>query len=173
MSLNGVEERMLIDGALVEAAGGRLYDNINPATEEILGRTADASAEDMDRAIAAARRAFDETGWSTDLALRKKCVEQLQAALKENREVLRPQIIGEVGAPIGLTYAVQQDMAIDDMGWDIGVAVDLRGNASCRSVISSESRAGAWWYTSRSAWWLRSRRGTSPSCSTSPRSSRR
>ncbi len=124
MSVSGVEERMLIDGELVEATGGRWYDNINPATEEVLGRCADGTAGDMDRAIGAARRAFDDTGWATDLAFRKKCLEQLQAALKENREILRPQIIGEVGAPLGLTYAVQQDTCIDDMSWDIGVAVD-------------------------------------------------
>ncbi len=125
MSLTGVEERMLIDGVLVQADGGRVYDNINPATEEIIGVTADATAADMERAIAAARRAFDETSWSTDLALRKKCMEQLQAALVENREILRPQIIAEVGAPIGLTYAVQQDTCIDDMAWDIGVAASF------------------------------------------------
>ncbi len=124
MSLSGVEERMLIDGELVEATGGRCYDNINPATEEVLGRSADGTAGDMDRAIGAARRAFDDTGWATDIAFRRKCLEQLQAALMENREILRPQIIGEVGAPLGLTYAVQQDTCIDDMSWDIGVAVD-------------------------------------------------
>lgn len=122
MSMTGVEERLLIDGELVEATGGRVYDNVNPATEEVVGRCADAGPRDMDRAIAAARRAFDETGWATDLAFRKKCLEQLQAALAENREVLRPQIIAEVGAPIGLTYAVQQDTCIDDMSWDINTA---------------------------------------------------
>ena len=116
---------MLIDGALVEASAGRVYDNVNPATEEVIGHCADASVADMDRAIAAARRAFDATGWSTDLSLRKRCMEQLQAALDENREVLRPQIIAEVGAPIGLTYAVQQDTCINDMAWDIGVAAEF------------------------------------------------
>ena len=60
------ERRMLIDGELVEASGGGEFDNINPATEEVLGQVADAAADDMDRAIAAARRAFDETDWSTN-----------------------------------------------------------------------------------------------------------
>ena len=53
---------------------GKRFDNINPATEEVLGETADAGHDDMDRAIAAARRAFDETDWSTDRALRKRCL---------------------------------------------------------------------------------------------------
>ena len=72
------ETRMLIDGELVEADSGATFDNVNPATEEVLGQVADASAADMQRAIAAARRAFDETDWSTDRDFRKHCLEQLQ-----------------------------------------------------------------------------------------------
>ena len=60
------EERLLIDGNLVQATGGRSYPNINPATEEVIGVAADAGPEDIERAIAAARRAFDETDWSRD-----------------------------------------------------------------------------------------------------------
>ena len=65
------ESRMLIDGKLVEATGGRTYDNINPATEEVIGPVADASVATWSAAIAAARRAFDETDWATDRAFRK------------------------------------------------------------------------------------------------------
>ncbi len=116
------ESRLLIDGALVEAAGGRTYGNVNPATEEEIGRVADASAADMDRAIAAARRAFDETKWSANLDLRSRCLRQLQAALERRKEELRPQIVAEVGAPLPLTYAVQQDSCIQDMLWDVECA---------------------------------------------------
>ena len=118
MSLD-VESRMLIDGELVEAEGGRTYDNINPATEEVIGPVADATEADMARAIAAARRAFDETNWSTDHAFRKACLQQLHDALERHKEELRPQIVAEVGAPIALTFAVQQDTCIEDMLWDI------------------------------------------------------
>ena len=48
--------RLLIDGELVAAQGGRTFENINPATEEVLGLVPDASVEDTERAIAAARR---------------------------------------------------------------------------------------------------------------------
>ena len=68
MALNP-ETRNLIDGKLVDAS--RHFANINPATEEVIGETADATRDDMDRAIAAARRAFDETSWSTDAAFRE------------------------------------------------------------------------------------------------------
>src|SRR5436190_5804793 len=113
------ESRMLIDGKLVEASGGATYDNINPATETVIGPVADANAADMESAITAARRAFDETKWSTDRAFRKACLIQLKDALAGHREDLRPQIVAEVGTPIGLTFAIQQDTCIDDMQWDI------------------------------------------------------
>ncbi len=116
------ETRLLIDGKPCEAHGGRTYPNLNPATEEVIGVAADAGAEDALRAIAAARRAFDESDWSTDLALRSRCLRQLHEALERRREELRPQIVAEVGTPIQLTYAVQQDSAIADMLWDVEVA---------------------------------------------------
>ena len=113
------EARMLIDGELVDAASRATYANVNPATEEEIGRVADGGADDMERAIAAARRAFDESDWASDRELRKRSLRQLQEALGKEREVLRPQIVAEVGAPLMLTYAIQQDSCIDDMEWDI------------------------------------------------------
>ena len=53
---------MLIDGERVAAASGRTFDVMNPATGEVLARVPDAQAVDVDRAVKAARRAFDE-GW--------------------------------------------------------------------------------------------------------------
>src|SRR6476469_7784024 len=113
------EHRMLIDGELVEAASEARYENVNPATESVIGTVADAAPEDMTRAIAAARRAFDEGSWASDPELRKRCLRQLHEALSKERETLRRQIVAEVGSPIMLTYAVQQDSCIDDMEWDI------------------------------------------------------
>ena len=52
---------MMIDGELMLAESGKTFDNINPTNEEVLGQVADASPGEMQRAIAAARRAFDQT----------------------------------------------------------------------------------------------------------------
>ncbi len=54
---------LFIDGKRCEGAAGT-FATVNPATEETLGVAADAVAGDMDRAIEAARRAFDDTDWS-------------------------------------------------------------------------------------------------------------
>ena len=106
------ESRMLIDGELVE--GRASYDNINPATEEVLGATSDASAAEMDRAIGAARRAFDETAWATDRGLRRHCLEQLQAALEEEKEALRAELVAEAGAPVAVTHIAQLEWPLAD-----------------------------------------------------------
>jgi len=108
------EPRMFIDGSLTDATSGRTFDNVNPATEEVLGQAADAGVEDMRRAIAAARRAFDETSWSTDHAFRKRCLLQLQAAIEAEREQLRAELIAEVGCPVLVTYGPQLDAPLAD-----------------------------------------------------------
>lgn len=108
------EVRMLIDGQLVEAESGARFDNINPATEEVLGQVADASPAEMQRAIAAARRAFDETDWATNHSLRQRCLEQLQEALESEREELREELIDEVGCPRAVTYSAQLDAPLAD-----------------------------------------------------------
>jgi len=111
------EGRLYIDGEFCAARSGAVYDNINPATEEAIGQVADAGAADMEAAIAAARRAFDETSWSTDRAFRKRCLVQLREGLEKEKESLRAQTVAEVGAPLQLTYAVQGDSVIRDLEW--------------------------------------------------------
>ena len=138
---------MLIDGKLVDGEAGT-FKNINPATEDVLGEVADASKADMHRAIDAARRAFDETDWSTNRALRKRCLEQLQEALEAEREELREELILEAGCPRLATHGPQLDAPlaealrypaklIDEYPWetDLGDAfVSLTGQMTGRKV---------------------------------------
>ena len=119
------EQRMLIDGKLVEADSGKTFDNVNPATEEVIGQVADASTAEMQRAIDAARRAFDETDWSTNHAFRKRCLEQLHEALQAEQEELREQLILEVGCPRMTTNGPQLDAPLSD-------ALRLAGQADRR-----------------------------------------
>ena len=93
---------LFIDGKLSTGSAGT-FPTINPATEEVLGVAADADAEDMGRAIDAARRAFDDTDWSRNTELRVRCVRQLREAMQQHLEELRESTIAEVGAPRMLT----------------------------------------------------------------------
>ncbi len=142
------EPRMLIDGKLVEATGGKTFANVNPATEEEVGQVADASSGDMQRAIAAARRAFDDTDWSTNRSFRRHCLEQLHQALVAEREEIREQLILEVGCPRMLTFGPQLDapldgaitypaQLIDEFAWetDLPDAPDFRGNVNSRRIV--------------------------------------
>ena len=108
------EPRMLIDGELVGAAGGGEFDNINPATEQVLGQVADGTADDMRRAIGAARRAFDETDWSTNREFRARCLLQLQEAIETEAEQLRSELVAEVGTPVAVTHMAQLDWPLAD-----------------------------------------------------------
>lgn len=107
------ETRNLIDGRLVGASSGAVFDNVDPSTGETIGVSSDGTKEDVHVAIAAARRAFDETPWSTDVAFRKRCLEQLGAALVEAREALRSIVVAEAGSPVLLTWNVQCNTTID------------------------------------------------------------
>ena len=142
------ERSMLIDGKLVDAASGATFDNVNPATEEVIGQVSDASAADMRRAITAARRAFDETDWSRNHPFRKHCLEQLQDALESEREQLREQLILEVGCPRMLTAGPQLEVPladalrypirlIDPFEWELRLpdATDFRGGSNSRLVV--------------------------------------
>ncbi|RSN63935.1 aldehyde dehydrogenase family protein [Actinomadura sp. WAC 06369] len=104
-------KNLLIDGRLVETE--RTYPSVNPATGEEFDRAPDATAADAERAVAAARRAFDATDWATDRELRIRCLDQLHMALLEHREELRELTITEVGAPRMLTHANQLDVPIE------------------------------------------------------------
>jgi aldehyde dehydrogenase (NAD+) len=110
------ESRLLIDGKLVAGSGGT-FPTVNPATEETLGVAADATAADMDAAIGAARRAFDETEWSTNVELRVRGIRQLQQAMREHIEELRELTISEVGAPVMLTSMAQLEGPVEDLSF--------------------------------------------------------
>ena len=133
------EARLLINGELREAATGQTADNLNPATEEVLGVTADAGAEDMDEAIAAARHAFDTTDWSTNRALRQRCLIQLHEALQEEKEDIRAELIAEVGATVGMTYIAQLEWPLADA---IRYPAELISSFQWERMLAQDAKMG-------------------------------
>lgn len=103
--IGDVRPRLLIGGELVGT--DRTITSINPATGDVVGLAPDATVEHAEAAVAAARRAFDTTDWSTNVELRVRCLDQLHQALLDNIEFLRELTIAEVGATRQLTYANQ------------------------------------------------------------------
>ena len=104
-SAGSADRRLLIDGRLLETT--RTFPSINPATGEVLGSAPDATVADAEAAVAAARRAFDTTDWSTNTELRIRCLEQLHQALVEHRGELAELTTAEVGATPALIAGAQ------------------------------------------------------------------
>ncbi|WP_378742491.1 aldehyde dehydrogenase [Nocardia brasiliensis] len=113
--------RLLIGGKLVEGADG-VFATVNPATEEVLGHAANASAADLDAAVTAARTAFDETDWSRDHAFRAHCLDQLRTALRSHIEELRALTIAEAGAPAMFTRGPQLEGPVADLAYSASLA---------------------------------------------------
>ncbi|HMN46845.1 MAG TPA: aldehyde dehydrogenase family protein [Povalibacter sp.] len=106
------EAKLYIDGVMRPAAGNKTYDNIGPWTGDVVGKAADASAADVDAAIAAARRAFDTTDWSQRHEYRFELMKKYRDLLYANRERLVQIARLEAGSAIGAAARAQIDGAL-------------------------------------------------------------
>jgi aldehyde dehydrogenase (NAD+) len=104
---------LYINGWLRRATGNKTYDSIGPWTGKPVGKAADASAEDVNEAIAAARMAFDTTDWANQHAYRFELVAKLLELLRANHDRLSALARHEGGATLGAIPRAQVDMALD------------------------------------------------------------
>ena len=116
--------RLLVNGELVNASNGASFPILNPATGDEIGRAPDATKSDVDSAIASARRAFDETDWSTDHEFRVRCLRQLHRALVDQGDAMRALTTAEAGAPAFLTGGPQYDVPVDSFQWTVELAAE-------------------------------------------------
>src|SRR5258708_7430489 len=100
-----------IDGAWVDPVEAKEFKVINPATETVAGVISMGSAKDVDRAVGAARRAFD--GYSrTTPAERLALMERILAAYKAHYDEIAQAISTEMGAPITLAKGSQTRIGV-------------------------------------------------------------
>ena len=100
---DGSYKKMLIDGQWVDAASGKRFETHNPATGELLATVAEGDAEDINRAVAAARRAF-EGPWSKVKPFeRQSLLLKLAELVEANFEELSQLDTVDMGAPISRT----------------------------------------------------------------------
>ena len=112
------ESKLCIGGELRQAQGGRTYDNINPWTGEVIGKAADATPQDVEDAIVAARKAFDTTDWSRNHAKRYELVKKLYDLFVANKERLGEMARYEAGASL-----VAVNRASTDVGAQLNTTV--------------------------------------------------
>lgn len=108
--------RLYVDGAWTDASGGKTYDIINPATEAVIARAPNASLADMHKAIAAARRAFDEGPWTrTTPKDRAKVLRRLIDGLEHRKEEIRQLLVSMCAAEY-ITHPIQLDTPFQLLG---------------------------------------------------------
>jgi len=96
------QTRLLINGEWQDAASGKTFKTINPATEEPIADVAEADAADVERAVAAARKAFDEGPWRTMSASeRGRLLYKLADLIEANRKELAALETLDNGKPLG------------------------------------------------------------------------
>ena len=107
-----------IDGRYVDAASGETFDTENPATGEVITSVAAGGPEDIDRAVGAARRSFEDGRWSrmapTD---RKKVLLRFAALIEANTEELATLDSLEGGKPITDTREVDLPETVKTFTW--------------------------------------------------------
>lgn len=82
-------KHLFIGGEFVSSSTGKTFETINPATEEVLATISETNAEDVDKAVKAARKAFDEGPWShLSAAERADLIYKLADLIDENQEEL-------------------------------------------------------------------------------------
>ncbi|MBB6546600.1 betaine-aldehyde dehydrogenase [Nonomuraea rubra] len=101
-------DKLFIGGEWVAPAGTGTIDVISPHTEEIVGRVPDGTAEDMERAVAAAREAFDHGPWPRmTFAERAEVIGRLAAVYNERQGEMAQLITEEMGSPITFSNLAQ------------------------------------------------------------------
>jgi betaine-aldehyde dehydrogenase len=110
-----VREQLYVNGEWAEPVGKGMLDVINSTTEEVMGRVPEGVAEDINRAVASARAAFDS--WSaTSSADRAGFLQKIAAGLAARQNEIAAIIASEVGMPLPLATMVQAGMPAMVMG---------------------------------------------------------
>jgi aldehyde dehydrogenase (NAD+) len=132
-----VRDKLYIGGEWVDPAGAETIDVVNASTEEVMGRIPQGTPDDVDRAVAAARQAFES--WSqTDMVERAELIRAVAAGLAARSEEIAATVAQELGMPVAQCVAIQAGLPtmtftsvpdlLEDIVWreEIGNSVVVR-----------------------------------------------
>jgi len=127
--------QLFIDGQWAEAASGKTFETPNPATGETLARVAEGDAEDIDRAVRAARRAFDEGPWAgITPSERGRMIWRIGDLILEHAGELAQLESLDNGKPYAVALAADVPLAADLFHYMAGWATKIEGNTINISV---------------------------------------
>jgi aldehyde dehydrogenase (NAD+) len=120
--------KLLINGEWQDAASGKTFPTINPATEEVIANVAEADAPDVDRAVAAARRAFEQGPWpKMSGSERGRLLNKLADLIEANRKELAALETLDNGKPLGDSLRADLPLTIACYRYYAGWADKLHG----------------------------------------------
>jgi aldehyde dehydrogenase (NAD+) len=125
--------KLLIDGKWVDAASGKTFETRNPATGELLARVAEGDAEDINRAVAAARRAFNGPWSRMKPNERQLLLLKLADIVDKNMEELALLDTLDMGGPLSRTRNNRQ-RAVGMLRYYAGMATSVHGETINNSL---------------------------------------
>ena len=131
----GAPRQMFINGQWMDAASGKTFETPNPATGETLARVAEGDAEDINRAVKAARKAFEEGPWSRMTASeRGRIIWRIGDLILEHTDELAQLESLDNGKPFVIAQAADVPLAADLFHYMAGWATKIEGNTINISV---------------------------------------
>ena len=131
----GSPRQLFINGQWVDAASGRTFDTPNPATGETLARIAEGDAEDINRAVRAARKAFEEGPWSRMTpSERGRIIWRIGDLILQHVDELAQLESLDNGKPFAVAQAADVPLAADLFHYMAGWATKIEGNTINISV---------------------------------------
>ncbi len=123
------EHQILIDGKWTSAASGKTFEVYDPATGEVIAHVPAGDTEDIDRAVKAARRAFDEGPWRTMTAsARGRLLFKLSELIEEHLEEFAELESLDNGKPLTVARVADVPLAADLFRYMAGWATKIEGN---------------------------------------------
>jgi phenylacetaldehyde dehydrogenase len=121
--------KLLIDGQWVASKSGKTFDVFNPATDQVVTQVAEGDAADVELAVAAARKAFDEGPWSRMTASqRSRLIWKIGDLIEANADELAQMETLDNGKPFGVAKAADVALAADMFRYMAGWATKIEGN---------------------------------------------
>ncbi|NOZ42576.1 MAG: aldehyde dehydrogenase family protein [Alphaproteobacteria bacterium] len=127
--------KILLNGHWVDAASGKTFDTLDPATGKVIISVAEGDREDIDRAVKAARAAFEDSPWSRmQPGQREKVMHRLADLMEENADVLAELESIDNGKNVAIARAVDIQLAIDTIRYMAGWPTKIMGSILPLSV---------------------------------------
>ena len=125
----GAPRKMFINNRWVESASGKTFPTYNPATGEVLAKVAEGDREDINRAVQAARKAFESGPW-TDMSAsqRGRLIWKLGDLIEEHLEEFAQLESLDNGKPLSIARVADVPLAVDLFRYMAGWATKIEGN---------------------------------------------